>query len=247
MVRENGGFVHIYAVLDLKGGQVVHGVAGQRDEYRPIASQLTKSSSPGDVARAFVESYAIEDAYVADLDAIAGEPPDLVALASIAAAGMRVIVDAGVATPQQARPLLDFDARHAALSGIVVGLESTVDHRQWPLLVQLIGSQRSVLSLDLKDGEPLILDRSLSGAAPREIADLAWSAGFRRLIVLDLLSVGKRRGPSTLPLCRRLCEQDRWSELISGGGVRNPEDLRALQLAGCHAALVATALHEGSW
>ncbi len=128
--------MRIYAVLDLKGGQVVHGVAGQRDRYRPIASCLTDSSSPAAVARAFVDSCAIRDAYVADLDAIAGEPPDLAALAAIAAAGMRIIVDAGIGTLRQAQPLLDFDDAHAALSGIVVGLESTADQRQWPALVE---------------------------------------------------------------------------------------------------------------
>lgn len=239
--------MRIYAVLDLKGGQVVHGVAGQRDSYRPIVSCLTESSSPAEVARAFVDSCAIRDAYVADLDAIAGEPPDLAALHAIAEAGMRIIVDAGIGTPQQAQPLLDFDDSHVALSGIVIGLESTGDQRQWPALVDLIGSQRAVLSLDLKDGQPLTADPSLSDSGPQEIAELAWSAGFRRLVVLDLLRVGMRRGPSTLTLCRMLRDQQRWSELISGGGVRGAEDLRALEQAGCHAALVATVLHQGTW
>ena len=47
--------MRIYPVLDLTGGHVVHAVAGQRESYRTIASRLTHSSSPGDVARAIVE------------------------------------------------------------------------------------------------------------------------------------------------------------------------------------------------
>jgi HisA/HisF family protein len=239
--------MRVYAVLDLKGGHVVHGIAGQRDRYQRIASRLTRSTLPGEVARAIVEAYEIKDAYVADLDAIAGSPPDLPSLTAITEAGLRIIVDAGVSTLQQASPLLDFDDRHSALSGIIVGLETTRDQKEWPALVRAIGSERSVLSLDLKDGRPLTSDHSLANATPLEIVDLAWLAGFRRLIVLDLLRVGTRRGPSTLEICQALRSQGRWTELITGGGVRGAEDLRALEQAGCHAALVATALHERTW
>ena len=40
----------ILPVIDLMGGQVVRGVAGRRDQYRPVVSRLTPSSAPLDVA-----------------------------------------------------------------------------------------------------------------------------------------------------------------------------------------------------
>ena len=60
----------ILPVLDLKQGQVVRGIAGRREEYRPIVSKLTTSSRPLDVARAFREHFRFDELYVADLDAI---------------------------------------------------------------------------------------------------------------------------------------------------------------------------------
>jgi len=64
--------------------------------------------------------------------------------------------------------------------------------------------------------------------------------------VLDLTGVGVARGPITIQICRALRAQHAWGELISGGGVRHVDDLRALERAGCDAALIATALHDGS-
>ena len=103
--------MRIYAVLDLKAGQVVHAVAGQRDRYRPVCSDLVQSSEPPEVARAFIQRRGIRDAYVADLDAIGGQPPDLKAIEAIAAAGMRLLLDAGVSSRQQADVLLETIAR----------------------------------------------------------------------------------------------------------------------------------------
>ncbi len=156
------------------------------------------------------------------------------------------MIDAGISRLPQAQPLLDFHAQYAALSGIVVGLESTDDPRQWLPLVQSIGRDQAVLSLDLKAGRPLTAAQALCDMPPLEIAQHAWLAGFRRLIVLDLQSVGGRQGPSTVALCSALGQQSRWQELISGGGVRSTGDLQTLADAGCHGALVATALHQMS-
>ena len=38
--------MRILPVLDLKGGQVVRGLAGRRQEYQPIRSRLTPSCQP---------------------------------------------------------------------------------------------------------------------------------------------------------------------------------------------------------
>ena len=67
--------MRVIPVLDLKDGEVVRGVAGRRQEYRPIRSRLSDSSRPVDVAGAFRERLNLRDLYLADLNAIAGEPP----------------------------------------------------------------------------------------------------------------------------------------------------------------------------
>ena len=72
------------------------------------------------------------------------------------------------------------------------------------------------------------------------------SQALSRFTVLDLTRVGVAAGPVTSKTCCALRAQHDWCELISGGGVRNVDDLRALERAGCDAALIATALHDGS-
>ena len=67
--------MRVIPVLDIKDGLVVRGIGGRRDEYRPIASKLTASCQPVDVARAFRDLLGLEEIYLADLDAIAGARP----------------------------------------------------------------------------------------------------------------------------------------------------------------------------
>ena len=96
--------MRILPVLDLKAGQVVHGIAGRRAEYRPIVSRLTASADPRDVAVAFVTQLGLKELYVADLDAIAGAPPALATFAALRALGCALWVDAGLRTAAQAEP-----------------------------------------------------------------------------------------------------------------------------------------------
>ena len=63
----------ILPVIDLMGGQVVRGVAGRREAYRPMVSTLTDSSDPLAVACAFRKRFGFEELYLADLVA-SGEP-----------------------------------------------------------------------------------------------------------------------------------------------------------------------------
>jgi phosphoribosylformimino-5-aminoimidazole carboxamide ribotide isomerase len=65
------------------------------------------------------------------------------------------------------------------------------------------------------------------------------------MIVLDLAQVGMGQGVGTEPLCRALRSLAPELEIIAGGGVRSLADLRSLAAAGCNAALVASALHDG--
>src|SRR5207237_7362011 len=81
---------------DLQGGQVVRGIGGRRAEYRPITSVLTDSAKPLDVARAFRDRLGLRECYLADLDAIAGSPPQIETYQAIQSLGMRLWVDAGV-------------------------------------------------------------------------------------------------------------------------------------------------------
>lgn len=240
----------VLPVVDLMGGQVVRGIAGRRAEYRPVEGVLAGDARPATVARAFAEQLGLRAAYVADLDAIAGGEPDWDAYAVIAACGLELWVDAGAADIYRARKLAEFSAAGRPLARIIVGLESLTKLDPLPDLIGAVGSDRFVFSLDLKDGRPIFLDRRQQAskdtdASPLDIARFAVRGGVRSMIVLDLARVGVGQGLGTNDLCRDLHARFPDLELISGGGVRDLADLRALADCGCRAALVASALHDG--
>ena len=58
----------VIPVLDLKDGQAVHAVAGQRSHYQPVRSILHPSADPMDLARAFRDMLGLHKLYLADLE-----------------------------------------------------------------------------------------------------------------------------------------------------------------------------------
>lgn len=231
--------MRIIPVLDLLAGRVVRGVGGRRHEYQPIASCLTPSCQPIDVARAFRDQFSFTECYLADLDAIAGAEPAWAVYRKIQALGLQLLVDAGVRTPKQAEPLA------AAGVAVVVGLETVAGPAVLAELAPRFGPEHVVFSLDLKDGRPLGDTGTWNGSDPWSIAQQALTTGVRRLMVLDLARVGGGAGTGTEDLCRRLSAADPDVEIIAGGGVTGVDDLRRLHDCGVRAGLVASALHDG--
>jgi phosphoribosylformimino-5-aminoimidazole carboxamide ribotide isomerase len=229
--------MRLIPVIDLKDGLVVRGIAGRREEYRPIVSQLVSEPTPQAVATAFVNQFGFGEVYVADLDAIGGKSPSVDAYQAIASAGLKLWIDAGIGTEQAAR-------RFEADTTIIMGLESLDSPAELEGVIRQRGADRLIFSLDLKSGRPLTKIESWQ-RSPFEIADAAVGLGVRRLIVLDLADVGVGGGISTLELIGQLRAAHPELELIAGGGVRGLADLQQMAAAGCDAALVASALHDG--
>ena len=92
----------ILPVLDVMHGQVVRGVGGRRHEYRPLVCPLATTPEPLAVARGFREHFGLDEIYVADLDAIAGQPPAISLFRALQEGGFRLWVDAGIRTVEEA-------------------------------------------------------------------------------------------------------------------------------------------------
>jgi len=236
--------VRIIPVIDLMGGQVVRGVAGRREEYRALASQLCATAAPLDVGRALAE-WPFTEVYVADLDAILGAEPAWGIHETLAGCGLGLWVDAGLADVDAARRMAEAMPAGRPLGAVIAGLETLPDPGALEAMLAIVGQERLVFSLDLRGGEPLADGNGWPNGDPVDIADAALAAGVRRFIVLDLARVGMDGGVGTEALCRGLRERDAGLEIIAGGGVRGLGDLRTLATAGCDGALVASALHDG--
>lgn len=230
----------VLPVLDLLDGVVVRGVGGRREEYRPVCSSLTSSAEPRDVARAFRESLGLTDLYLADLDAIERGLPAWATYRELSAAGFQLWIDAGLRDIAATVRLLDSGAAVA-----VVGLETWPGPRLLADLIRQVEADRVVFSLDLKAGRPLGQLAAWESIDALEIGLRAIEAGVRSIIVLDLAQVGLEQGLSTLDLCRALKQANPAVRLITGGGIRNAEDLSRVAGESIDGVLVASALHAG--
>jgi phosphoribosylformimino-5-aminoimidazole carboxamide ribotide isomerase len=211
----------VVGVIDLKAGAAVHAVRGERERYRPLGDPLA-------IARRF----GLDELYVADLDAIAGTGANDAMIADLAREA-RVMVDAGVNEQEPARALLDL-----GVDRVVVGTETLADAEAFARVPD------AVLSVDLRDGRVLSRDGQLAGIPALDAVARLQSTALREVIVLDLARVGTGAGPD-VALVSALHDAFPELQLLAGGGVRDADDLRALETAGAAGALVATALHRG--
>ena len=73
---------------------------------------------------------------------------------------------------------------------MIVGLESLANRQALVELLMLVGRERLVFSLDLKDGRPITRVPEWRSSEPIEIARSVFELGVRSMIVLDLARVG---------------------------------------------------------
>lgn len=231
--------MRVIPVLDLARGRAVSGRGGRRDAYMPVRSRLV--STAGD-ARALTRAYrhvlGCDECYVADLDALGGGAVQREVLRDLTSLGGRLLVDAGVTTPARARELLADGVQR-----LIVGLETLPSFEALAAVTRSVGPASVIFSLDLRNGRPL----SASGprGTPVDLARAAIAAGASALLLLDVARVGSGQGVDVV-LLEELRRGHPNVELLAGGGVATRAQLEQLADIGLDAALVGTALHDGT-
>jgi phosphoribosylformimino-5-aminoimidazole carboxamide ribotide isomerase len=227
----------VIPVLDVRRGQAVRAIAGDRDHYGPLRSVLHEGTDPIALASAGRDAWSLPDLYLADLDAILGEaPPALAMFEAIADLGLNLWVDAGVRKASDAGPLIE-----AGVGRVVVGLETIRGPKRLAEVVAEVGAGAVAFSLDLRESRPMVDTLFHWGTdRPEEIALMAIEADARVLIHLDLARVGTARGVA-------LTE---WPsapgvEWFVGGGIFGIEEIRELSGSNFAGVLVGSALHDG--
>lgn len=223
------GDLRIIPVLDLKGGQVVRARQGQRHLYAPIVTPLAQSAEPADVARGLRTLFPFSTFYCADLDAIAGLPPNRAAIESLRVmpSAPSLWIDAGISDAATLEGVL-------ATPGVnpVIGTETLPDDK---LLRSFHQHPDLILSLDF------FADGFRGPEAILSQANL-WPA---TVIVMTLAKVGSAAGPDTT-LLGEIKARAGGRAIVAAGGIRNDGDVRRLAEMGVSAALIATSLHDGT-
>jgi phosphoribosylformimino-5-aminoimidazole carboxamide ribotide isomerase len=232
--------MRVIPVLDVRRGQAVRAIGGDRAHYGPLRSILHGGTDPFELARSARDTWGLADLYLADLDAILGEgPPDGDMYRAIRDLGLTLWVDAGVRDLADLSPLIE-----AGVERVIVGLETVRGPEALAEIVAEFGPWRVVFSLDVRQGQPILDPRSAwKTSRPEEIAALAIEGGVRRLIYLDLARVGTGVGVS--PLDRLATLPSHEVEWVVGGGISSVEEIRSLGRIGFAGVLVGSALHDG--
>jgi phosphoribosylformimino-5-aminoimidazole carboxamide ribotide isomerase len=215
----------VIPVIDLRKGQAVRAIAGQRDQYRPLATSLSPSSDPDAVMLAYRSIYPFTTFYLADLDAIEHTGGNRSVVMQLLKAFPHAIfwLDAGFSTLQQVRSW----PQNPRLRP-VLGSESQSGPDAVAQLLQHCRDYRPLLSLDFKQGQFL---------GPAELLDRPdiWP---QEVILMQLDRVGAGRGPdASLPAAEG-------KNFYAAGGVRDKADLQRLSAQGYAGVLVASALHD---
>lgn len=241
--------MQIIPVIDLAGGVAVHARAGDRSHYAPVESGLTpgQAGDPVALVRAFRDTLGAQACYIADLDAIQGGPVQRGLIRELAdfetGFGGALLVDAGTSIASGALEVLSSGASDA-----VIGLETLRSFADLATIIDVVGANRVIFSLDLRLGAPVLHPSmpDVAGKVPdaTTVALQAVDTGVPALLVLDVGRVGTGVGVDLglLENLRRLLPRVR---LLAGGGVLTRRDLDRLRDAGCDGALVASALHAG--
>lgn len=229
---------NLVGVIDLRHGQAVHAIAGDRDHYQNV--QICGGDPV--VLTEHYRDLGVTDLYVADLDAIIDgkiQVEEIEAVCRRVAEG-RTLIDIGW-TGSESRASCDAIAvltnRHANVYWIAA-TESlgTVDNLAE--IAEIVTPQRVFLGLDFRN------DQLLGSRDEAEWTLAATELGCCGVVVLDLSSVGTGAGPSTIEICRRVKRLAPKLSVVSGGGIRTAHDVSELIEAGCDRCLVATALQR---
>lgn len=221
--------MEIIPVLDLMSGMAVSGKSGQRDTYEPLKTVYSSSPDPVEIAISLKRQGA-KHIYIADLDAIEGAGSNLELVRKINHL-LPVMLDWGVKDFQSFKFALDFAEK------IIVATETLKSLEEMDKIFRTFSKKRIVISLDIKDGQVLSKNSSLT---LDKLKSKLMELKPEEIILLDISGVGTEKGFN-----KTLLDEFRgWESLILGGGI-TPEELETLKKKGINKFLMGTALHSG--
>ena len=228
----------VIPAIDLKGGQVVRLLRGD------MGRATVYGADPAVTARRFEEDGA-ELIHIVDLDgAIAGEPRNVEAIASIRAAVKCAIdVSGGLRTIESVRETFARGADRVSIGSAGLLQPEMISHACAEFPGRIFGS------LDIRDGKLAVKGWvETSQVSLADAADRFRVAGVAAAIVTDIARDGTQTGIDSSRMAQ-IAETVRLP-VIASGGVASLDDIRALGMrlsSGVVGVVVGRALYEGNF
>lgn len=230
--------MRIIPVIDILHGEVVHAIKGYREKYLPLKSELFDTLDPIEIASELKRMFGFEELYIADLDGIINNTPNLSLLNNICKIGdLKVLIDSGVNNSSKA-----IELKEIGVSNIIVGTETLESIKDLRKIVKLSGNVPITGSLDIRDGKVLSKCNELKEISASKVAEILEDNGVEQIILLDISQVGAESGVDISLTESILPSID--VPLLVGGSVSNLKDIVALREIGVSGVLMATGLYK---
>ncbi len=239
--------MRIIGVLDVLAGRVVAARGGQRATYQPIVSKRCRDASPESVCAAMTQACGLDELYLADLDRLTQRAPNHATWQTVANSCRRMWLDAGITSREDCQEVQS-QLQQLDISNVCIICASETwreTSQELPTLPNFHGGEFA-FSIDLSHGKILSPATDWQAMTPLRLIQRLTDAGWRRFVLLDITAVGGNQGCPTIDLCAAARKWSSAIEIITGGGIRDETDLQRLCDAGCDAALVGTAVHQGN-
>lgn len=218
--------VEVIPVIDIRNGTAVSGKSGDRENYRPLRSIYSRGSDPINIA----ENLPFNRLYIADLEGIVNQRPDLKILKELSNI-KSTMIDLGIREPKDLNVFKDLN------SDIVLGTETVWEPDIISKAIEIFDNS-VIVSVDIKNGE--VLSPFLS-VKPLEAYDMVIELGVKRVLFLNISAVGTKKSDFSF-----LKDINKSGEIFLGGGITK-KDLEAMEKLKVDGVLVGTALHKGLW
>lgn len=230
--------MRVIPVIDILHGEVVHAIKGYREKYLPLKSELFGTLDPIETASELKRIFGFEELYVADLDGIINDTPNLSLLNNICKIGdLKVLADSGVNNSSKA-----IEVMQTNVSNIIVGTETLGSIDDLCKIVKLSRNIPITGSVDIKDEKVLSKCSELTDISPSKVAEILEDNGAEQIILLDISQVGSESGVD-INLAESIINSIS-VPLLVGGSVTTLKDIVALREIGVSGVLIATGLHK---
>ena len=231
--------MNIIPAIDLRAGRVVRLAQGD------YARQTQYPVDPLRLACEYLAAGA-RWLHVVDLDgARAGYLHNLSVIAAIADSGLSLQAGGGVRNEDDLNRLFD-----AGVTRVVVGSVAVTDPDKVEKWISRHGAERICIALDTRqasDGSWTLPVRGWTSASTRTLDELAphyASSGAAHLLCTDIACDGMLNGPN-LELYEHLARIVPTLAIQASGGVRDADDIRALQALELSGVVLGRSLLEG--
>ncbi len=145
----------------------------------------------------------------------------------------------GIRSPEEVSKMLSLGASQICIGSFAVS--NPEEFKNW---LREFGPEKLVLSLDLLDGEIRTQGWvSKSKQSWKPLIESFLDHGLKKVISTDISRDGTLTGPS-ISLYKEILKTFPTLELIASGGIRNHDDLRALESIGVQECILGKALHQ---